>query len=72
MTNCVFPGYNTNLNNKKYDHIGLFKLTGWKSKYYMDWKENVVAVIKRYRVIHESLQKRIDKGNVWTCKLRGN
>ena len=68
MANCVFYGCFSNRNTKKYDDIGLFKLPGRTTEFYAGWKDKIVEVIKRYRVIDDSLALRIQKGNVWTCE----
>ena len=64
----VFYGCYTNRKTKQYDDIGLFKLPGRENEFYAGWKDKIVEVIKRYRVVDEKLRERIQKGIVWTCE----
>ena len=68
MPNCVFPQCSVQ-RIPKYDGIGLFEITRRKGDFYVQWRNNLIAEISRYRVIDKALQHRLDHGKVFICEL---
>ena len=62
---CVFPQC-TVLQSKKYEGISLFKLP--QKKCDLIWKSEIVTILKKYRVLDQSLKNRIDNGKVFVCE----
>ena len=65
--NCVFPNCGTN-RRKKYDGIGIFRISQRKSPFYSAWREKVITIIKKYRVVDKSLKRQIDSWNISICE----
>ena len=65
--NCVFPQCGTN-RREKYDGIGIFRISQRKSPFYSAWREDVISIIKKYRVVDENLKRQIEFWNISICE----
>ena len=76
--NCVFPNcgtnrrWNWNISDRRleleYDGIGIFRISQRKSPFYSAWREEVITIIKKYRVVDKSLKRQIDSWNISICE----
>jgi len=62
---CAFPQCTVS-QSKKHEGISLFKIP--QKECDIKWKLEIVAVLKKYRVIDQSLKKRIENGKVFICE----
>ena len=66
--NCVFPNCGTN-RPKKYDGVGIFRISQRKSPLYSAWREEaIITIIKKYRVVDENLKRQIEAWNISICE----
>ena len=65
--NCVLPNCGTN-RRKKYDGVGIFRISQRKSPLYSAWREEVITVIKKYRVVDENVMRQIEAWNISICE----
>ena len=65
--NCVFPNCGTN-RREKYDGVGIFRISQRKSPLYSAWREEVISIIKKYRVVDETFKRQIEAWNISICE----
>ena len=65
--NCVFNNCNVS-RHKKFRGISLFKVPSGSSDFDKSWREKLLAVVKTYRVVDESLQRQISTGKIFICQ----
>ena len=65
--NCSFPGCHIN-RGEKYKGIAIFRVSQRNLPNYVTWREEVVEVIKRYRVVDEDFKRQIKANNIRTCE----
>ena len=49
-------------------YISLFKVTKRKGQFYVKWRENIVAVLRKYREFDKEFKKRIESGDIFICE----
>ena len=64
--NCCIPGCGVS-ETPKYEGIKLHTITTRKCEFYSQWRENILAVVKRYRVFDDIFVRRIKKGRAFLC-----
>ena len=67
--NCAFPKCTTSEYKPKHDGVSLFNITRSTSEFKTKWRNDVINVIKRYRVITPEFNKLVMKGKKWICEL---
>ena len=65
--NCAIPGCATS-RRAGYEGISLFKVTKRKGEFYVKWRENIVAVLRKYREFDKEFKKRIESGDIFICE----
>ena len=63
--NCAIFGCNTSRIHKG---ISIFKVPKSVDDYSKKWKENVISVITRDRVIDQSLRRQIETDKLYVCE----
>lgn len=68
MANCVLPMCGVQ-RIPKYAGIGIFKVTTRKGEFYEDWRQKLINVILKYRVMSEKdLRTRIFGTGIYICE----
>ncbi|CAB4011433.1 PREDICTED: uncharacterized protein LOC105844711 [Paramuricea clavata] len=65
--NCVFSNCGTN-RREKYDGVGIFRISQRKSPLYSAWREDVISIIKKYRMDDETFKRQIEACNISICE----
>ena len=52
---------------EKYNGIILHRITIRKDSFYSKWREDILAVIKRYRVFDDVFERRTQNGRAFIC-----
>ena len=53
--------------SEKYKGIVLYRITTRKDPFYSNWRENILAVVKRYRVFDSVFERRVRNGRAFIC-----
>ena len=69
--NCCLPGCCVS-ETPKYDGIKLYRITTRKDSFYSKWREDILAVVKRYRVFDGVFLRRIQNGRAFICDRHYN
>ena len=64
--NCYITGCPVS-QTEKYKGIILYRITTRKDLFYSKWRENILAVIKRYRKFDDVFERRIQNGRAFIC-----
>ena len=67
--NCAFPSCTTSEYKHKHSGVSLFNITRSTSELKTKWRNDVIHIIKRYRVITPEFNKLVMKRKKWICKL---
>ena len=66
------PGANCSIYNcctsRRHSGLGIFKLPAPKDEFHKKWREQLLNIVTRDRVVDAVLQKQIDKDSVHICE----
>ena len=65
--NCAFPGCTVSY-TQKHNFITCFKIPTRTVEYYVNWKNNILQVLNKYREVDKDLRDRINGGKVFICE----
>ena len=54
--------------SRKHQRVGIFKIPTRNDSFYNEWRNNLVDVLIKYRVVDKWLKKRINEGKVYLCE----
>lgn len=63
--NCAIPGCTT---SRAHSGVAIFRIPVKDDEYHSNWRNNVLAVIKRVREVDPLFKKQIDNRNVYICE----
>ena len=61
--NCAFPECTVS-RKPKYQGIGIFQIPVRDDDFHVNWRNNIVAVLGRYRVTDKTVRERILTGKI--------
>ena len=61
--NCVFPE-----KTAKYHGIGIFQISIRDDDFHFNWRNNIVAVLGRYRVMDKAVKECVLTGKIYICE----
>ena len=61
--NCAFPECTVS-RTAKYQGIGIFQIPIRDNDFHVSWRNNIVAVLGRYRVMEKAVRERILTGKI--------
>ena len=66
--NCAFPQC-TSCETEKHAAVKFFQITTRKSEYYdyEGWRDKIINILSRYRVMGKAEKERIAKGRMYIC-----
>ena len=66
-TNCSVWGCQVSL-AEKYKGVSLFKVPSGNDTLSKNWRDKIISIITKDRVIDKDLRERINKGKLWVCQ----
>ena len=63
--NCSMYGCGT---SRKHKDIGIFKLPLPKDDFHRKWRQDLIDIILRFRVLDESLERQINEDRIHICQ----
>lgn len=66
--NCCIPGCTVS-ETEKHKGIKLYTITTRNNQFYSKWRDDILAVVKRYRVFDAVFLRRIKNGRAFLCDL---
>lgn len=66
--NCAFPQCTVTCYAPLHKGISLFKIPTRKTEFYSKWRNDIVDVIKRYRVIDSHFLAQVNAGKRYVCE----
>ena len=63
--NCAFPSCGV---SRRHSGVGIFQIPKRNDTFHMEWRENLLAVLKKYRVVDKVFKERMSSGNVYICE----
>ena len=63
VANCAFPECTVS-RTAKYQGTGIFQNSMRDDDFYVNWKNNIVAVLRRYRVMNKAVREHILTGKI--------
>ena len=67
VANCAFPECTVS-RTAKYQGTGIFQISMRDDDFYVNWKNNIVAVLGRYRVTNKAVREHILTGKIYICE----
>ena len=65
--NCAFPECTVS-RTAKYQGIGIFQIPMRDDDFHVSWRNNIVAVLARYRVMDKAVRERVLTGKIYICE----
>ena len=63
--NCCMPQCSTSRREKG---VGIFQLPGRKDDFYAKWRNDILNIIKKYRVEDKHFKQLLDSKSVYICE----
>ena len=65
--NCAFPECTVS-ETAKYQDIDIFQIPMKDHDFHVKWRNNIAAVLERYRVMDKAVRERILTGKIYICE----
>ena len=65
--NCCIPGCPTS-RRPAFKGIALFTITQRKGQFYVNWRDDIITVLRKYREFDALFRKQLASGNVFICE----
>ena len=66
-SNCFLPGCPVS-RTVNYRDVSLFRIPMRSGEFYQRWRDNMIAVLKKYREFDKTIKERLQKGEIYVCE----